>query len=120
MRPLRLAASLVLALLAANLVATTPLPAQRLKVFISADMEGVAGVVTSDQLGPAGFEYGRFREFMTADEDRFRLWWFGMMNQGVLPAHHFGGDVWTVSIVHTRDDVQANLEAFDRIAPLLR
>jgi glutamate-1-semialdehyde 2,1-aminomutase len=61
-----------------------------------------------------------YREFMTADEDRFRLWWFGMMNQGILPAHHFGGDVWTLSIAHTRDDVRANLEAFDRIAPLLR
>ena len=35
------------------------------KVYISADMEGVAGVVTSDQLGPPGFEYERFRGFMT-------------------------------------------------------
>jgi len=61
-----------------------------------------------------------YREFMTADEDRFRLWWFGMMNQGVLPAHHFGGDVWTISIVHTREDIRANLEAFERVAPLLR
>ena len=37
----------------------------KLKVFISADMEGVAGAVTGDQLGPTGFEYGKFREFMT-------------------------------------------------------
>lgn len=36
-----------------------------LKVYISADMEGITGVVTGDQLGPAGFEYNRFREFMT-------------------------------------------------------
>jgi len=36
-----------------------------LKVHISADMEGVVGVVTGDQLGPSGFEYQRFREFMT-------------------------------------------------------
>lgn len=36
-----------------------------LKVYISADMEGIAGVVTADQLGPAGFEYTRFRGFMT-------------------------------------------------------
>jgi D-amino peptidase len=35
------------------------------KVYISADMEGVAGVVTGEQLGPQGFEYPRFREFMT-------------------------------------------------------
>ena len=36
-----------------------------LKVYISVDMEGVAGVVTSDQLMPGGFEYERFRRFMT-------------------------------------------------------
>ena len=36
-----------------------------LKIYISADMEGVTGAVTGDQLGPAGFEYQRFRQFMT-------------------------------------------------------
>jgi D-amino peptidase len=39
--------------------------AKKLKVYISVDMEGVAGVVTADQLGPSGFEYERFRHFMT-------------------------------------------------------
>lgn len=42
-------------------------PAQALKIYISADMEGVAGAVTGDQLGPTGFEYARFREFMTRE-----------------------------------------------------
>lgn len=37
----------------------------KLKVYISVDMEGTVGVVTGDQLGPSGFEYGRYREFMT-------------------------------------------------------
>jgi D-amino peptidase len=31
------------------------------------DMEGITGVVTDAQLGPSGFEYQRFREFMTAE-----------------------------------------------------
>ena len=45
-----------------------PLGAQnRLRVLISVDMEGVAGAVTGDQLGPTGFEYGRFRDFMTRE-----------------------------------------------------
>jgi D-amino peptidase len=30
-------------------------------------MEGVVGVVTNEQLGPQGFEYQRFREFMTGE-----------------------------------------------------
>jgi D-amino peptidase len=38
-----------------------------MKVYISVDMEGVAGVVTGDQLGPPGFEYERFRGFMTSE-----------------------------------------------------
>jgi D-amino peptidase len=38
---------------------------KKLKVYISVDMEGVAGTVTADQLGPSGFEYDRFRHFMT-------------------------------------------------------
>jgi D-amino peptidase len=40
---------------------------QKLKVHVSVDMEGVAGVVTEQQLGPEGFEYARFREFMTGE-----------------------------------------------------
>lgn len=43
-----------------------PLQAQTARrLFISVDMEGLAGVVTSEQLGPGGFEYERFRRFMT-------------------------------------------------------
>lgn len=58
-----LSGALVLAILIA-----TPVAGQKgLKVYISADMEGVAGTVTSDQLGPAGFEYQRFPEIMTAE-----------------------------------------------------
>lgn len=38
-----------------------------LKIYISADMEGVVGAVTGDQLGPSGFEYAKFRELMTAE-----------------------------------------------------
>lgn len=49
-------------------LALLPAAAQsRLRVLISVDMEGVVGTVTGDQLGPTGFEYGRFRDFMTRE-----------------------------------------------------
>jgi len=38
---------------------------ESIKIYISADMEGLAGAVTDEQLGPSGFEYQRFREIMT-------------------------------------------------------
>ena len=37
------------------------------KIFVSVDMEGIAGVVSNEQLGPPGFEYERFRQFMTEE-----------------------------------------------------
>ena len=49
-------------------VTTTAAGAQRpLKVYISADMEGITGVASVDQLGPANFEYAQARQWMTAD-----------------------------------------------------
>jgi len=45
---------------------TTPASGQEgLKVYISADMEGVVGVVTGDHLGPDGFEYQKARQWLT-------------------------------------------------------
>jgi D-amino peptidase len=61
---LKIALGLALVLFAAP---PAPAAAAKLKVFVSVDMEGVAGVVGPDQLGPSGFEYGRFREFMTKE-----------------------------------------------------
>lgn len=58
----------VLSGIAVFAVAPASLALQRpLKVLISVDMEGITGVVTGEQLGPSGFEYARFREFMTAE-----------------------------------------------------
>ena len=63
--PIRLAAILPLA---AILTAVPPAAAQEgLKIYISADMEGVVGTVTSEQLGPSGFEYERARRWMTEE-----------------------------------------------------
>ncbi len=58
----------VLLLLALLLAAPLPSAAQEgLKVYISADMEGVVGVVTGDHLGPSGFEYQQAREWLTGE-----------------------------------------------------
>ncbi|MEO7966743.1 MAG: M55 family metallopeptidase, partial [Gemmatimonadaceae bacterium] len=54
--------------LLASAMLSLPLAAQRpMKVYISVDMEGIAGVVAPEQLGPGGFEYERARQFMTGE-----------------------------------------------------
>lgn len=61
-RPMKIIATLLLSAIAASASAQRPV-----KVLVSVDMEGVTGAVTGEQLGPTGFEYQRFREFMTAE-----------------------------------------------------
>jgi len=56
-----------LALLLFGVVVTVEAQEKKMKIYISADMEGVVGAVTAEQLGPTGFEYQRFREFMTQE-----------------------------------------------------
>lgn len=55
------------AALALALSGAAPAQQRGTSIFISADMEGVAGAVTAEQLGPDGFEYQRFREYMTRE-----------------------------------------------------
>lgn len=61
----RLASSILLA--AISLAPQTAGGQEGLKIFISADMEGLVGAVTGDHLGPSGFEYNKFREIMTRE-----------------------------------------------------
>jgi len=54
-----------LCLVVLAVLSSTALAQDGLKIYISADMEGVVGAVTDAQLSPSGFEYERFRQFMT-------------------------------------------------------
>ncbi len=56
-----------LAFLLLGTAVTVEAQGKKMKIYISADMEGVVGAVTAEQLGPTGFEYQRFREFMTQE-----------------------------------------------------
>lgn len=58
---------LALCFLSVGFPAQSEAQAKKMKIYISADMEGIVGVVTNEQLGPQGFEYNRAREFMTAE-----------------------------------------------------
>ncbi len=60
-----------------------------MKILIAADMEGITGVTTWDQVTPGHPEYARFRKLMTAD-----------MNAAIRGAHDAGADRIVVSDGH--------------------
>lgn len=79
----------------------------RLKVYISADMEGVAGLVANDQMQPSGNDYARGRQLMTAE-----------VNAAIAGAFDAGA---TEVIVNDAHGTEMNLvaESLDRRAILI-
>ena len=60
-----------------------------------------------------------FREFRHVDEKPPEAYWFGMLNEGVIPHPHDASQQWTVSVQHTAADVDRAIDAFAAVAPKL-
>jgi glutamate-1-semialdehyde 2,1-aminomutase len=60
-----------------------------------------------------------YREWLTVDPDLWKLYWFGMLNQGVMAQPFWWDEQWTISVAHTMQDVDKHLSAFEKIAPAL-
>src|SRR3954471_3160207 len=89
-------------------VSVTTLSAD-LKVYISADMEGIGGVSTWDiQADPKGREYEKFRRLMTLE-----------VNAGMAGAFDAGATEVLVSDSHG-DAQNIDLELLDKRARLIR
>lgn len=59
---------------------------------------------------------------MSYARSRTHAWlrfWAGMANRGILPQSFGPEDIWTVSVQHTDEDVDATLRAFREVAPML-
>ncbi|HEX2696760.1 MAG TPA: M55 family metallopeptidase [Anaerolineales bacterium] len=66
-----------------------------MKILISADMEGITGVTTWDQVTPGHAEYARFRKLMTADVNAAALGAFdaGAQEVVVTDGHWNGSNI---------------------------
>jgi glutamate-1-semialdehyde 2,1-aminomutase len=60
-----------------------------------------------------------FREWQNVDVDLWKLYWFGMINQGVMAQPYWWDEQWTISMAHSFADVDKHLTAFEKIAPLI-
>ncbi len=81
-----------------------------------------AHVTTAGASGCLFFSRGPVRgvaDFGRTRLDRWERFWVGMANRGVLPQSHGVDDVWTVSVQHTEEEIEAAVRAFRDVAPLL-
>jgi glutamate-1-semialdehyde 2,1-aminomutase len=64
-------------------------------------------------------EIVNYRDWLAVDVDLWRLYWFGMVNRGVMAQPYWQDEQWTISVQHTEADIDQHLAAFADIAPAL-
>jgi glutamate-1-semialdehyde 2,1-aminomutase len=60
-----------------------------------------------------------YRDWLTIDSDRWRVYWYGMLNRGIIVQPWAWDEQWTISVAHTEADIERHLAAFAEIAPSL-
>jgi glutamate-1-semialdehyde 2,1-aminomutase len=64
-------------------------------------------------------EIRNYRDWTAIDTDLWRLYWFGMVNRGVMAQPYWWDEQWTISVQHTEADIDQHLAAFADLAPAL-
>lgn len=60
-----------------------------------------------------------YRDWLEVDQPLWRHYWFGMVNRGVLAQPYWWDEQWTISVLHSEEDIRRHLEAFSDLAPHL-
>jgi len=61
-----------------------------------------------------------WRSFLTSDVARWYLYLMVMMNRGIMPMAPGPDEQWTVSVQHTKEDIEKHLEVFKQVAEYVR
>lgn len=64
-------------------------------------------------------EIRTYRDWEAIDIDLWRLYWFGMVNRGVMAQPYWWDEQWTISVQHTESDIDKHVAAFADIAPVM-
>jgi len=61
-----------------------------------------------------------WRSFLTSEVSRWLLYLMVMMNRGIVPMAPGPDEQWTVSVQHTKEDIEKHLEVFKQVAEYVR
>ena len=64
-------------------------------------------------------EVSDYRGFARVDRDKWRKYWFSMVNRGVIPMPYGHEEEWTISVQHEKEDIELHLEVFKEVAAKL-
>jgi len=60
-----------------------------------------------------------YRDWLQVDEEMWKVWWYGMLNHGILTQAYAWDEQWTICVAHTEQDIDRHLAAFRDLVPAL-
>ncbi len=75
-------------------------------------LAGLSGAISFNMSQPQNW-----REFLRGDIGRWNYYYLSMMNRGVIPAGPGADEQWTVSVMHTEEDIEKTIEVFKEVVP---
>jgi glutamate-1-semialdehyde 2,1-aminomutase len=76
-----------------------------------------AGVNGTVQFAPRVVK--NYRDWLEVDEEMWKVWWYGMLNRGVMTQAYAWDEQWTICVAHTEADMELHLAKFRELVPLL-
>lgn len=61
-----------------------------------------------------------WRDFQRSNIGKWYLYYLMMLNRSIIPAGTGPDEQWTISVQHTREEVDEHIETFKQVAPLLK
>lgn len=65
-------------------------------------------------------EVKNYRDWLEVDEEMWKVWWYGMMNRGVMTQAYAWDEQWTICVAHTEEDMEFHLSKFRELVPSLK
>ena len=60
-----------------------------------------------------------YRDWTHIDEEMWKIWWYGMLNRGIMTQAYAWDEQWTICVAHTEADMEFHLSKFRELVPLL-
>jgi glutamate-1-semialdehyde 2,1-aminomutase len=64
-------------------------------------------------------EVKNYRDWLEVDEEMWKVWWYGMLNRGIMTQAYAWDEQWTICVAHTEADMEFHLTKFREVVPFL-
>jgi len=65
-------------------------------------------------------EIKNYRDWLHVDDEMWKVWWYGLLNRGILAQAYAWDEQWTICVAHTEAEMEHHLSKARELVPLLQ